>query len=288
MGRIVAIGLASETSAVFANPAKLRYFFVAPTISVGGNSSGGSMAIDNTSDDTGSYDIAEDEALPIPALGAPGAIAAAPALPAAMCAVCKTPIVNQYYLLGTAKVCPNCSAIAGGAAGGFVRFLKSTGLGILGGLLGAAVWFGVRRASGYEIGLVAILVGFLVGYGVLVGSGRRGGRGYQILAIMLTYLAIALNYMPDIYTALDKKAREQQHAQPANVNPGTEETVRKVLVVVITVPITLAAPVLNGFDNPISLVIGGIAMWEAWKINRIKSAFKGPFGFNVLPPPVGR
>ena len=53
--------------------------------------------------------------------------------------------------------------------------------------------------TGYEIGLIAIQVGFLVGGAVRAGSEGRGGRGYQVLAVLLIYISICANYMPDIY-----------------------------------------------------------------------------------------
>lgn len=245
------------------------------------------MAVDDTQDDEGSYEFAE-EPLPMPPVGAaPGGVTqGTPAL--GMCAVCQTPIAAEYYMLGTARVCPNCKATAGGGPGGFGRFLKATALGVLGGLVGAAIWFGVRRASGYEIGLVAILVGFLVGVGVLKGSGNRGGRGYQFLAIVLTYLAIGINYAPDVYSEVDKGFREGAGENATTQAAPVNDTVRIIVVSILTIPVSLATPVIMGFSHPISLLLAGIALWEAWKINRLKTRFVGPFNATTLPPPMPR
>jgi len=251
------------------------------------------MASDDTTEESGEYEVA-DEPLPMPAASAPA--------PAAIgCAVCHLPIVNQYFVLGPTKtvICAACRSRDAGGVGGskFLRFLKATALGILGGLVGAAIWFAVRRATGYEIGLVAIVVGLLVGFGVHVGSERRGGRGYQFLAIVLTYLAIAINYGPDVYQEIEKGIHQQQSASPAaGANPKIDPTVQMILVALLTVPLTLAAPVLAVVSSPISVVIAGIALWEAWKINRARRmGYAGPFtlgapsaGFVPLPPPTRR
>ena len=51
--------------------------------------------------------------------------------------------------------------------------------GLLGAGAGAALYFIILATTGYEIGLVAILVGFIVGKAVHAGSRARGGAGYQ-------------------------------------------------------------------------------------------------------------
>ncbi|HEX2223383.1 MAG TPA: hypothetical protein VHN15_04160, partial [Thermoanaerobaculia bacterium] len=60
--------------------------------------------------------------------------------------------------------------------------------------------------TGYEVGLISILVGFLVGAGVKKGSGGYGGWKYQTLAVALTYVAICCTYIPMIYTGMKDEA----------------------------------------------------------------------------------
>jgi hypothetical protein len=57
--------------------------------------------------------------------------------------------------------------------------LRAALFGIGAGILGAAIYYGVLALTGYNIGLVAIGVGILVGRAVRKGSGGFGGRGYQ-------------------------------------------------------------------------------------------------------------
>src|SRR2546422_2854982 len=56
--------------------------------------------------------------------------------------------------------------------------------------LGAGLYFGIEAATGYELGLVAVVVGLMVGGAVRKGSNGRGGWRYQALAMFLTYCAV--------------------------------------------------------------------------------------------------
>src|SRR6185312_6446610 len=94
-------------------------------------------------------------------------------------------------------------------------------------LIGAVIWFVIRRATQLEIGLVAILVGFLVGKAVRSGSGNRGGRGYQVLAVLITYCCIAANYMPDIIEAIFTQAKASHAADAAAAEPKGDAVVKK-------------------------------------------------------------
>jgi hypothetical protein len=115
------------------------------------------------------------------------------------CSACDKPVRDTYFTANGAMVCPECrlemlsSAPTGTALG---RLSKAIGFGLVGGAIGAAVYFLIVKLTGYEVGLVAILVGFLVGAGVKLGSAGRGGFGYQALAVGLTYLAIVSSYVP--------------------------------------------------------------------------------------------
>ena len=63
-------------------------------------------------------------------------------------------------------------------------------------IAGAAIYYAVIAIAHLEIGIVAILIGYMVGWGVRKGAGGRGGRRFQILAVVLTYWAVGLAYSP--------------------------------------------------------------------------------------------
>lgn len=233
------------------------------------------------------------------------------------CAACNRPILDTYFAIGNQVLCAPCktSATAPPTGSGFVRFLKAVLFGTAAGLLGAAIWYGIRIVTHLEIGLIAVLVGFLVGKAIHIASGRRGGIGYQILAILITYCCIAANYVPDVYQALASNASEQETAdnaksnslqprgnsssdastessenplantaEPTITNVGenalsekgaadSEEAdklpmfIRVILFVLILLVIALATPVLICTQSPISILIFGFALWEAWKFS---------------------
>jgi hypothetical protein len=68
-------------------------------------------------------------------------------------------------------------------------------LAVLGGLVGtlvsAAIWAAIVVVTNYEVGYVAILVGFLTGFGVKLGARKARGKELQILAAALSVVGLA-------------------------------------------------------------------------------------------------
>src|SRR3989338_2587138 len=54
-------------------------------------------------------------------------------------------------------------------------------LGFIFGIIGAFIWFGFVVVTKWQFGLVAVIVGLLVGYGVLIGSGKKRSKKLQIM-----------------------------------------------------------------------------------------------------------
>lgn len=211
------------------------------------------------------------------------------------CASCNQPIADTYYSAGKKIICPECHAriMGTGAGAATLRIFKAIAFGTVAGIVGAAIWWGVRHGTDREFGLIALLLGFLVGAGVRLGSGNRGGIGYQIIAVVLTYLAVAGNYTPDAYSAL-MEGFESRHsnaamtatgattAQPAANEPSIG---LKVVFAVISFFFAMILPFLALPRNIIGVVIIGIALWEAWKINVAGfSSVAGPFSLKARAP----
>lgn len=181
------------------------------------------------------------------------------------CASCGAAIRSTYYQVGQAITCEACrwrveSDATGGSSVG--RFLKATMLGAFAAAVGAGLYYAVRALTGYEFGLIAIVVGLLVGGAVRMASAQRGGLPYQLLAMFLTYASIVSTYVPDIV----KGFREQAVAEQG------------VVALAAVVAIAFAAPFLMGFENIIGIVIIAIGLYEAWKINRkADRSVTGPF-----------
>ena len=191
------------------------------------------------------------------------------AVPPRTCVVCHRPISSTYFSVAGKIICPICcekiqAAPAGNPA---TRFAKATIMGIGAGVVGALIWYAVLKISGYEIGLIAILVGFMVGKSIRKGSGGRGGVGYQLLAVAITYLSVAAASFPIIL-------------QAALNRPDTSRQ----LDIIISLALAIAWPIVGGIKNPIGLLILGFALWQAWKISAgRKLNITGPY--QITPNP---
>jgi len=234
--------------------------------------------------------------------------------PAAGCATCHQPLTGVYYQVNGAASCERCKTqiqydqMSASAAG---NILRAGTFGLLAALAGGALWYAVRATTGYEVGLIAILVGVMVGAAVRAGCRRRGGIGYQLLAVALTYFGICVQYVPDIVKAI----RDQQPSNQANTaNPASPTSapasapaataepaaaipdapppsdhslgVQLLMAAGLLVAFAMAAPFLGGFENIIGILIIGFALWEAWKINRrVPLQIEGPFRLAPAPTP---
>jgi len=69
--------------------------------------------------------------------------------------------------------------------------LGAVGLGLAGALAGAAVWTVISITAKYEVGYVAVLVGFLAGRGVRLGARGTVGKGLRGTAVALAVLGLA-------------------------------------------------------------------------------------------------
>ena len=131
----------------------------------------------------------------------------APAGPPA-CTSCSREIRDIYHEANGAVICSPCRASlqVGLGGSGFRRFGRSLGFGLVGAAIGSVLWFAVLALFDMELGLLAIVVGFLVGKGVHMGSYGRGGWKYQTLAVVLTYSAIVVTYIPFIVKGMAEGA----------------------------------------------------------------------------------
>src|SRR5262245_38830177 len=203
------------------------------------------------------------------------------------CAVCGQTLSSAYYTLGGRVACERCKsevAVALQRRPGLGAYLRATLLGSLAGIVGAGVWYGVRVATGYEIGLIAIAVGYLVGIAVKKASGGRGGPLFQVLAIALTYFWVVANYIPDIAAGLGESPAAESGAE-AGPAPGPRPAdLPGPAFAAVVVTTALALPFLMGVENAIGILIIGFALYEAWKLNkRVAIAVAGPFALGAAP-----
>lgn len=180
------------------------------------------------------------------------------------CAVCKQPISEEYYEINGRLMCPRCrhgveAAFRGGSPIG--RFFVATAYGGAAAVAGAIVYYASIRATNWNLALVSILVGFLVGKAVRQGTGNRGGLLYQFLAVVLTYCSlVAMNVLLEI--------------QEVSLRACVQGMVDR-----------FSSPLTEGFARPITGLIYAFAVWEAWKLNKsVELTFNGPFRVGAAGP----
>jgi len=229
------------------------------------------------------------------------------------CANCKTPITDRYFTFGSHMLCEACqiafhNAKAPGNA--VTRLFGAAGLGILAAAIGCGLWMAVTELTGYEIGLIAIAVGYLVGMAVHIGSRRVGGLVYQLLAVFLAYSAIVMTYVPPLVDQMiaskefqsemaggeSETSAEYERTDPipdavegeapnAPVQHSNEVTV---LAWISAIPLAYMLPFLMGFENAIGILIIGFALWQAYRMNgRSKIEMQGPFRLEMRDTAVG-
>lgn len=192
--------------------------------------------------------------------------------PGPVCCTCQQPATPEYHQFRGRMFCTNCrlqieqSMLRLRESGSLARaFVYGLGAAALGSLL----FYAVSAITGYQLGLIAVVVGWLVGKAVRKGSASVGGLPYQALAVSLTYISIVSSYIPGLLQGLSQRAGE---APAQAVHTGATSFYLYVFL------LALAAPLLAGFRNILGIIIIGIGLWEAWKFNRrVDVQFTGPF-----------
>ncbi|MEO5937356.1 MAG: hypothetical protein ABIP81_09090 [Terriglobales bacterium] len=137
------------------------------------------------------------------------------------CKFCNQQVGTQYYRVGEAMACGSCalrlkSEMPVETGGVYARGLL---FGIGAALVGMALYATVTIITGWEIGFVSLAVGWLVGTGMMKGSGGFGGRKYQLTAVALTYFAVSVAAIP-IGISMMWKQRGGEQSQTEAVKSG--------------------------------------------------------------------
>jgi hypothetical protein len=229
-----------------------------------------------------------------------------------VCASCSGRFDREYFEAGGKFVCPACASnFADDRAG---HLLRAALFGAGAALVGTLVWFLVIKLSGSEFGLIAIAVGLFVGFAVRYGARGRGGARYQALAMALTYVSITASYVPLVIEGMGRsegadagesgssksaatdtagtagKADAAPETAPNEASPGNagpavthQASAGGVVVALLLIfGIALASPFLGGFSNIMGIIIIGIALYEAWKLNK-RVVVSGPYQMSAAP-----
>ncbi|MDP3504898.1 MAG: hypothetical protein Q8S33_31465 [Myxococcales bacterium] len=186
------------------------------------------------------------------------------------CAVCQQPLTAQYWSANSAMVCGACAAqVQAGppAEGGVLRILKALLFGGGAGLVGAIGYGLIIHYARMELALITILIGWLVGKAVRLGSEDRGGRVYQVMGAVLTYVFCMMAYVPEVVTGATSQA----------------DSIPFIVAVIISPFIALIIP-FTGDMSFLSILILGFGVWRGWREPaKLEIAVTGPFELSDAP-----
>src|SRR5258706_2832899 len=128
------------------------------------------------------------------------------------CVACSQPILNEYYRVNGAMVCPTCvsnvqNSLPKDTHGAFMRAVL---FGCGGALLGLIFYSAFGIITGLVIGYLSLAVGYVVGKAMMMGSKGIGGRRYQVVAALLTYAAVSTSAIPVAISMQSKQRQEQK------------------------------------------------------------------------------
>jgi hypothetical protein len=208
---------------------------------------------------------------------------------AVTCSLCQRTIHSEYYDVSGHAACADCRGSAEALTQtprGAGPLLKAGVFGLGAGIVGAIIYYAVIAITDFEIGIVAILIGYMVGYGVRKGAGGRGGRRFQVLAIALTYAAVALAYTPIVIQAELKHHAARREQAKAEERPEKTRSLPAAIAIVAGLVAALPILVIAG-GLPSSLISAAIiffGMQQAWKMTRVTALeITGPYRVGAPP-----
>jgi len=205
---------------------------------------------------------------------------------ASACVACKQPIGDTYYHAQGHVLCPPCAERlqAGQQAVPALSLMRAALYGGGAALAGCTLYALVAIILHAEIGIIAILVGWMVGKAIRHAGYGRGGRPQQILAVALTYFAITTSYIPVILYQAATNPRGVEQRQQARTNDAPAEARPRMSLGGIALYLLMLAAIApfwsltSGISAWISLFILFIGLRYAWKLTaRSEILLMGPY-----------
>lgn len=210
------------------------------------------------------------------------------------CLLCEREVGETWWEVGGRLSCAPCRDRYDAElkqAYSLRTFGRATWFGGGAALVGSIAWYWFGKITGYELSLIAILIGIVIGIAIKRATGGHGGRRYQILAVFLTYSAIVWTYVPHFLDEIAKHKTEQvaPGAGPVPSVVGVAPVVSAAPAAAPAQPVeklppptlgqflgawalliafAYAAPFLGGTQGLIGLLIIGIGLFEAFRQTR--------------------
>jgi hypothetical protein len=221
------------------------------------------------------------------------------------CAACQAVIDGQFYQVGGRTICSACAGKIQAAQGTpkKVPLLRAVIYGV-GAAIAGCILYAIPLAMGFQIGIVALAVGWMVGKAVRNGAYGIGGRPQQILAVALTYFAISTSVIPVVFGRAVQKRLEarsagkepaasltRQSPQPDSSRISTQastQTFSGGRLIRVIFMIAAFSPFLALQGSPIggliSLFILFLGLQRAWALTaRLNIVVTGPFPCSPTP-----
>jgi hypothetical protein len=171
------------------------------------------------------------------------------------CAFCQTPITGEYYRVAGRMTCSPCAARAESLTppNAHSAFVRATLFGIGAAILVSIVYSLIKLHLSFNIGYFAIGVGWVIGKAMHLGAKGNGGRRYQIIAAILTYVAITMADVPSIIRGYNKSHPTTQ-SQSASTNSSTPAQPSSSHLTFGGVVVGVGALMLLGLSSPILIL----------------------------------
>lgn len=198
-----------------------------------------------------------------------------------VCNVCGRPIVDRYFAHGATTICPQCQPDYASKLGASSP-AAALGYGLLAASVGALIWYAIRAFTGYELGIIAIVVGIAVGAAVRKGAGPSNAVVYRVLAVTLAYMAIVSTYIPEIAAGMMQSEAPDPTLSVATTSAPSAAA--SVAAYVFAAGLSLILPyfMLTG-GEVMGVLILAIGLWEAWRRSapNTDDRVDGPFQINA-------
>jgi hypothetical protein len=200
------------------------------------------------------------------------------------CAACKQSIAGEYYQVQNQTICASCAVKirTGQQSERRVPLFRAVIYGV-GAALAGCILYAIPLAMGFQIGIVALVVGYMVGKAIRHASYGTGGRAQQVLAVVLTYSAISASIVPALVFIGVKQGAAARSApktpavvQPAKPIPSPGKMAAGIALLVVISPfLQLKSSPIGGL---ISLFILFIGLQRAWVLTaRHEIIVTGPY-----------
>lgn len=136
------------------------------------------------------------------------------------------------------------------------NLVRAVIVGLLAAVVSSVVWYGAVVITGYQLGILAIGVGWLIAGAVVMGSGGKRGPAFQLISVILIVIAMGLSQYLIVRHFLNLEL----------VKNGYEQ-----LPLLVPLGSILEIIWLSIKEDPLILLFWGIAVYEGIKIPAAKA-----------------